>query len=164
MKIAEPQGSVGSNPTPAASLSMRNAHEHGDWGRISLVRYAYVFVHVRPWFHTLTGERPANDEERLALGMIDSVQTELFIEEIAPEGRTVSAVIDGREVLRGSSLARLIREVGGYEGTLTQPSTGKLFPVSLMPWKDRDPHATWLVVGFTSDVADTSWLRLDDAD
>ena len=90
--------------------------------------------------------------------------TEVVIEEIAPEDRTVVGVIDGRDVLRGTSLARLIREVGGYEGTLTQPSTGKAFPVSLIRWKDRDPEQTWLVVSFRSDIGDTSWLRLDEAD
>ena len=79
--------------------------------------------------------------------------TRLVVEELAAQERTVAAVIDEREILRGNSLARLLREVGGYEGVIARPTTGELFAISLTPWIDRDPETTWLTIRFVSDPA-----------
>jgi len=79
--------------------------------------------------------------------------THLVVEEVAEDERAAVAVVDGREILRGNSLARLLREVGGYEGVIAQPTTGELFPISLTAWIDRDPETTWLTIRFVSDVS-----------
>jgi hypothetical protein len=74
------------------------------------------------------------------------------------------AVVDGREVLRGNSLARLLREVGGYEGEIAHPTTGEAFPVSLAPWAECDPQTTWLTVRFESDLPPIDWDELTEID
>ncbi len=75
--------------------------------------------------------------------------THVVIEEVAAESREI--VVEGRDLLRGRKLSSLLEEVGGYEGEVTQPSTGKSFAVSLEPWRGRDPEATWLAVSFITD-------------
>ena len=80
--------------------------------------------------------------------------THIVVEEIDAEERT--AVISGRKVLRGVTLEALVQEIGGYEGELTQPSTGRRFPVSLEPWRERDPSSTWLVVTFHTEPPEVS--------
>ena len=76
------------------------------------------------------------------------MSTRVVIEEIAATDREVIQVEGERVTRRGNSLAELIRQIGGYEGELVQPSTGTRFPVSLERWRGRDPESTWLVVYF----------------
>jgi hypothetical protein len=83
------------------------------------------------------------------------VPTELIVREIAADDRAI--VVNGREVLRGNSLARLVSEVGGYEGEIAHPTTGELFEISLLPWIDRHPETTWLALGFASETPPTWW-------
>jgi hypothetical protein len=60
--------------------------------------------------------------------------------------------IDGREMVRGRSLASLIHELGGYEGEVKEALTGRTHRISLLPWRDRDPHSTWLEVSFITEM------------
>lgn len=42
-----------------------------------------------------------------------------------------------------------LRVLGGHTGELTMPhSEGRRYPVSLAQWRNADPHATYLSVGF----------------
>jgi hypothetical protein len=77
--------------------------------------------------------------------------TYVRIVELSEAGR--HAEHEGRAVLRGRSLASLVREFGGYEGAMKAPFTGGLHEVSLLPWCDRDPETTWLDIQFITETS-----------
>lgn len=58
--------------------------------------------------------------------------------------------VAGRKYELGMSLERLLQRLGGYEGTLRNPSTGNDVSVSLEEWRTRDPRTVWLEVEFIS--------------
>jgi hypothetical protein len=60
--------------------------------------------------------------------------------------------MDGKTYLRGRMLASYVEEFGGFEGVVTQPTTGRHFGVSLEQWRGRDPLTTWLDVSFITDL------------
>lgn len=61
-------------------------------------------------------------------------------------------VVNGRTLFRGKRLSSLIEELGGYQGYVTHPTTGERFAVSLEPWRDSEPHTTWIAISFTTDL------------
>jgi hypothetical protein len=73
-------------------------------------------------------------------------QTRVTVKEIPADARSV--VLNGKRYLRGRTLASYLEEFGGFEGEVTQPSTGERFAISLEQWRDRDPTSTWLDVMF----------------
>ena len=76
-------------------------------------------------------------------------QTYVEIKEVSAEARQIT--IEGRALLRGQTLGSLLDEFGGYEGQVTQPTTGRRFDVSLEAWRDRDPSSTWLEISFITE-------------
>ena len=46
------------------------------------------------------------------------------------------------------SLRKLVELVGGYEGSIRDPATGKRFSVALGQWADRDLDTTFIRVEF----------------
>jgi hypothetical protein len=60
--------------------------------------------------------------------------------------------IEGRTLLRGRKLSSLLEDFGGYEGEVTQPTTGRTFTVSLETWRGRNPDSTWLEIAFITDL------------
>jgi hypothetical protein len=75
--------------------------------------------------------------------------TRVVIEEVPAESRAI--VVEGRTLLRGQLLSALLKELGGYEGEVVQPTTGRHFTISLEPWRATDPDATWLELSFVTD-------------
>ena len=59
----------------------------------------------------------------------------------------------GRVMLRGRSLAPLVRELGGYEGELREYLCGQPHRISLFASQDRDPATTWLDIHFITEKA-----------
>jgi hypothetical protein len=79
------------------------------------------------------------------------MSTYAIVEEVASDSREI--IVEGRNLLRGQTLASLVAELGGNDGEVIQPTTGARFPVSLDEWRDRDPHSTWLEVSFITELA-----------
>jgi hypothetical protein len=57
------------------------------------------------------------------------MSTSVEIEEVPADASQIT--VEGRTLLRGRTLASLLKEFGGYEGQVTQPTTGRSFDVSL---------------------------------
>jgi len=76
--------------------------------------------------------------------------TRVEVTEVAADARR--EVINGQTYLRGRTLASLLDEFGGFEGEVTQPTTGHSFRVSLEQWRGRDPQTTWIDVSFVTDL------------
>jgi hypothetical protein len=83
--------------------------------------------------------------------MRGGMDTYARIVELSEEERHVQH--QGRDMLRGRSLTSLVRELGGYEGEVREYLSGQPHQISLLPWRDRDPDATWLDIQFITENA-----------
>jgi hypothetical protein len=76
--------------------------------------------------------------------------TRVVIKEVPADAR--EEVIHGKTYLRGRTLASYLEDFGGFEGEVTQHTTGRRFRISLEQWRGRDPQTTWLDVSFLTDL------------
>lgn len=76
--------------------------------------------------------------------------TRVVIKEVPADAR--EDVIHGKTYLRGRTLASYLEDFGGFEGEVTQDTTGRRFGISLEQWRGRDPQTTWLDVSFITDL------------
>jgi len=108
----------------------------------------------RPAHPTSAARKPARPRTKRDLLDLGSLSADELARLLALAARLKDELRAGLEhpYLRGRTLGSYLEDFGGFEGEVTQHTTGRRFGISLEPWRGRDPQTTRLDVSFITDL------------